>query len=477
MPQNLVPPQNLDAEKTVIGAVLLDYQLWDQVSSSLVERDFYLKAHQLIFRAMKELADKGRPIDLLTVADLLSQHSELGPVGGAEYLAELASCGVSSINLDVYVQLIKEKSLLRLAIQEAQQIMEEAYKQEFESIDYFIDKAEERFFKLSENRQSSGLTPAIDIVQAAMKRIEALSQLDSEVTGIASGLESLDKMTSGFQPGELIIIAARPSMGKTAFSLNIAEHMVIRLQKTVAYFALEMSKESLMNRLIAMNAGVSMKQIRSGKLNSTSWPKLIQAAARFGEAKIFINDTSNISPIEIRTQARRLKSQVGLDCIIIDYLQLMKLKEKAESREREVAEISRSLKAIAKELQIPVIALAQLNRGVEGRTEKRPMLSDLRESGSIEQDADLIMMLYREDYYDKEDSEKQGKAEVIIAKQRNGPTGTVKLHFESEIGRFREMPTPQPTAQVGFATNPTPALGEKPKAKSLGPIVNLAPEA
>ena len=476
MPQTLVPPQNLDAEKTVIGAVLLDYQLWDQVSSTLIERDFYPRTHQLIFRAMKELADKGRPIDLLTVVDLLSQRAELEAVGGAEYLAELASCGVSSINLDVYVQLIKEKSLLRIAIQEAQKIIEEAYKQEFENIDYFIYKAEERFFRLSEHRQSSGLIPSIDIVQAAMKRIEALSQLDSEVTGIASGFESLDKMTSGFQAGELIIIAARPSMGKTAFSLNVAEHMVIKLQKTVAYFALEMSKESLMNRLIAMNAGVNMKYIRSGKLNSTSWPKLIQAAARFGEAKIYINDTSNISPIEIRSQVRRLKSQVGLDCIIIDYLQLMKLKEKAESREREVAEISRSLKAIAKELEVPVIALAQLNRGVEGRTEKRPMLSDLRESGSIEQDADLIMMLYREDYYDKEDSEKQGKAEVIIAKQRNGPTGTVKLHFESETGRFREMPLLSPTAPMTKPSQPSSSPGDKPKAKSLSSIVNLAPE-
>jgi len=457
-----IPPQNIDAERSVLGSVMLDSQCWDLVSSLLVETDFYARAHQIIFRCMKELNQKGKPTDLITVTDHLNTKGELLAVGGTEYIAEIVSLTASAVNLEVYAKIVKEKSLLRAAIRIANEIAESAYQGSFENIDVFIDQAEEKFFKLSESRNVDGLIPSMQIVHHAMKKIESLYQAGAELTGLSSGLSSLDKMTSGFQPGELIIIAARPSMGKTAFSLNIAEAIAIRQKKTVAYFSLEMSKESLVTRLLASMSKINMGALKSGRLDEYSWPRMIEAASILSESKLFIDETSSISPIEIRSRCRKLKSQYGLDCIIIDYLQLMKLKEKVESREREVSEISRTLKAIAKEFQIPVFALAQLNRGVEGRTEKRPMLSDLRESGSIEQDADIIMMLYRDDYYDKEDPDKQGRAEVIIAKQRNGPTGTVKLAFDAAIGRFRELESSAP-----IMTTPKNSKGQG--------IVNFAP--
>jgi replicative DNA helicase len=471
-----IPPHNLDAEKSVLGALMLESECWDQVTSLIGETDFYAKSHQILFRSMKDLQQKGRPINLLTVTDYLTTKSELLSVGGPEYIADIVSQTASAVNVELYAQIIKEKSILRIAIRTATEIAESAYQGTFENIDLFIDQAEEKFFKLNENQNTDGLIPSMSIVHQAMKKIESLYQQGAELTGLSSGLASLDRMTSGFQPGELIIIAARPSMGKTAFSLNIAETMSIRQKKTVAYFALEMSKESLVTRLLALLSKINMGNLKSGRLDEYSWPRMIEAASVLSEAKLFIDETSGVSPVEIRSRCRRLKTQYGLDCIIIDYLQLMKLKEKVESREREVSEISRTLKAIAKELQIPVIALAQLNRGVEGRTEKRPMLSDLRESGSIEQDADLIMMLYRDDYYDKEDPEKQGRAEIIIGKQRNGPTGTVKLSFDAEIGRFREMesqgaPSPKPPSTKNFG----PKNSSSPKTKGQN-IINFAPE-
>ena len=473
-----VPPQSLDAEKWILGSLLLDNQAWDQVSSILVEADFYMRAHQILYRSMRELTLKGQPVDLLTISDYLNTKGELHSVGGAEYITELVGNTISSANVEVYAKLVKEKSVLRQAIQISTEIAETAYQGQFESIDYFVDQAEEKFFKLNESRNTEGLVPSMNIVHQAMLKIESLYQQGSDLTGVSSGIASLDKMTSGFQTGELIIIAARPSMGKTAFSLNVAEAIAIRQKKTVAYFALEMSKESLVTRLLALLSKINMKDLRSGHLDEYSWPRMIQAASTLSEAKLFIDETSGISPVEIRSRCRRLKSQYGLDCVIIDYLQLMKLKEKVESREREVSEISRTLKAIAKELNIPVIALAQLNRGVEGRTEKRPMLSDLRESGSIEQDADLIMMLYRDDYYDKEDPEKQGRAEVIIGKQRNGPTGTVKVAFDADIGRFREVEPSaplQPPPPKGSPKN-EPRKGGSQGAQQQG-IINFAPRA
>jgi replicative DNA helicase len=296
----------------------------------------------------------------------------------------------------------------------------------------------------------------MEIVKASIVKIEELYKNRSEITGVPTGFAQLDRMTSGLQAGDFVIVAARPSMGKTAFSLNLVQNIIANPKMTAAYFSLEMSREAVMMRLLAAEANINLKDIRSGKLNDSAWPKLIAGASKLSEAKLFIDESAAISPFEVRSKCRRLKAQHGLDIIIIDYLQMMDLKQRVESRERAVSEISRTLKGLAKELKIPVVALAQLNRGVEGRSDRRPMLSDLRESGSIEQDADVIMMLYREDYYDKESAEKQGLAEVIIGKQRNGPTGTVKLKWEAEFGRFRDAdpegwapPPPPPQPQYG----------------------------
>ena len=308
----------------------------------------------------------------------------------------------------------------------------------------------------------------MEIVKASIEKIEELYKRKTDVTGVPTGFHELDKMTSGLHGGELTIIAARPSMGKTAFSLNLASHMTLRAKKSVAYFSVEMGKESLMMRLLAGESKISMGELRNGRIQDASWPKLIQAAGAISDAKLFIDDTSGISPFEIRARCRRLKAQHQLDCIMIDYMQIMQLKQRVDSREREVSEISRSLKALAKELNVPVIALAQLNRSVEGRSDRRPMLSDLRESGSIEQDADVIMMLYRDDYYDKDDPDKQGNAEVIIGKQRNGPTGTVKLKFDAKTNKFRDAdpdsisPLPPPQA-------PPPMPGQFGKPRNFAP--------
>ncbi|HLP80355.1 MAG TPA: replicative DNA helicase, partial [Nitrosomonas sp.] len=338
-----------------------------------------------------------------------------------------------------------------------------AYDQDFIDVESFVDQAESEIFKIGENKTQSGLVGSMEIVKASIQKIEELYKNKAEITGIGTGFKKLDEMTAGMHPGEMTIIAARPSMGKTAFSLNIAQHMALRLKKTVAYFSLEMGKESMMMRMLSAESKVSMSEIRNGRIQDSAWPKLINAASALSEAPIFIDDTPGISPFEIRSRARRLKAEHGLDVIMIDYLQLMSMKQKFNSREQEVAEISKSLKAIAKELQIPIVALAQLNRGVEGRTEKKPMLSDLRESGSIEQDADVIMMLYRDDYYDKENPDKQGHAEVIVGKQRNGATGPVKLRFDAQYNRFRDADPEGSVAPQMPAQAPPPMPGGRPK--------------
>lgn len=467
-----IPPQNLEAEQSILGSLMLDPDAWDQVSDILDSVDFYKSGHQVLFKAIKELQQRAQPVDLITVNNLLQSNGELAAAGGHEYLADLVGRTVSSANVAVYAKIVKEKSLLRKMIVTSTEVIEKAYSEEFTTVDHFLDEAEEKFYRLGEQKGTEGLAAPLEIVRDSMLKLEELYKLKAEVTGISSGFTMLDKMTSGMHAGELIIIAARPSMGKTAFSLNLAQHIALKQKKTVAYFALEMSQQSLMMRLLASEARINMSNLRTGKLGDSAWPKLIHAAGVLSESKLFIDETSGVSPLEVRSRCRRLKAQHGLDCIMIDYLQLMKLKEKVESREREVSEISRTLKAIAKELQVPVIALAQLNRGVEGRTEKRPMLSDLRESGSIEQDADVIMMLYRDDYYDKDDPEKKGNAEVIIGKQRNGPTGTVKLVFEAEFGRFRDA-DPEPAHPLPPPPIVAPPQGPGPGGKPR----NFAPGA
>lgn len=460
-----IPPQNLEAEQSILGGLMLDREALDQIGDVVAVADFYKPSHQKIYEAIKELHTKNQPIDIITVTNILQSHNDLEGAGGPDYLIGLLDKTISSANIATHAKIVREKALLRRLISTSSGLIDRAYSSEYVDIETFIDQAETEIFKVGENKSQTGLVGSMDIVKASIQKIEELYKRKAEVTGIATGFTELDKMTSGLHPGELTIIAARPSMGKTAFSLNMAQHIVLRQKKTVAYFSLEMGKEAMMMRMLAAESKVSMSEIRNGRIPDSAWPKLINSASLLSEAPLFLDDTSGISPFEIRSRARRLKAEHGLDLIIIDYLQLMDLKQKVESRERAVSEISKSLKAISKELQIPVIALAQLNRGVEGRSDRRPMLSDLRESGSIEQDADVIMMLYRDDYYDKDDADKQGHAEVIIGKQRNGATGTVKLRFDAKFARFRDAeggegggvsPLPPPQA-------PPPMPGGRPR--------------
>jgi len=461
-----LPPQSIEAEFSVLGGLMLEREAFDQVSDLITANDFYKPAHQVIYQTIADLNYKNEPIDLVTVTNALQHKNELDQIGGPEYLLSLLDKVVSAANIDSHAKIIHEKSLLRRLIATSSSLIEKAYSSDFDNAETLIDLAEAEILKVGEQKNSTGLVGPREIVATSFNKMNELFNQKVDVTGLPTGFSGLDKLTSGLHAGELIIIAARPSMGKTAFSLNIASHIALKAQKTVAYFSVEMSKESLMMRMIAAEARVSIQEIKTGRIMDASWPRLIDACGKISDAKIFIDETSGISPYEIRARCRRLKATHGIDCIMIDYLQLMDLKQKVESRERAVAEISKSLKAIAKELQIPVIALAQLNRGVEGRSDRKPMLSDLRESGSIEQDADVIMMLYREDYYDKENPEKQGAAKVIVAKNRNGPTDDVDLRFDGKYNLFRDAdpaavsPLPPPQAPPSM---PGAGFGNKPR--------------
>lgn len=447
-----LPPQNLEAEQSIIGGLLLDQESFDQVGDLLEVEDFYNPQHQLLYSSIRELKAKNQPVDVITLTNHLQSQGKIDDAGGYEYLVQLLEKTISAAHIPTYAKIVHEKSMLRKLIATSSHIIERAYSPDSLEVDVLMDQAEAEIMKVGEKKASQGLVGSMDIVKSSIQKIEELYNKKADLTGVSSGFRDLDAMTAGLHPGELTIIAARPSMGKTAFSLNMAQAVAVRQKKTVAYFSLEMGKEAVMMRMLSAESKVSMSEIRNGRIQDSSWPRLIQAAGSLSEAPLFIDDTSGVSPFEIRARCRRLKSKHGLDLIMIDYLQLMDLKLRVESRERAVSEISKNLKVLAKELQVPVVALAQLNRGVEGRADRRPMLSDLRESGSIEQDADVIMMLYRDDYYDKEDSDKQGKAEVIIGKQRNGPTGTVHLKFDAKTNRFLDAdnavsaPLPPPVA-------------------------------
>ncbi len=467
---NRLPPQNIDAEKSILGGLMLEQEAWDEVSELLIEDDFYKPAHKKIFAAIRELHRREMPSDLVTVSNLLMEKGELESVGGAVYLAEMIDQTPSTANIGSYAKIVQEKSLLRKVIQAGQEFVEKAYNQDFENMDSFLDGIEARVFQLAENKSSVGLVDASELVKVSLEKIESLYSNQLAVTGVPSGFTELDELTAGFHPGELIILAARPSMGKTALSLNIAMHAALKEKKKVAYFSVEMGKEQVMIRMLASTAKIRLSDLRIGKIDDQAWPRLINTAAAVSESGLFIDDTSGISPFDIRAKVRRMKAKHGLDMIMIDYLQLMSMKQKFENREREVSEISKLLKSVAKELEVPVIALAQLNRGVEGRSDRRPMLSDLRESGSIEQDADVIMMIYREDYYDRDNPEIKGIAEVIVAKQRNGPTDTVKLRWVPEYGLFDNL-IRGPEAPMPDGPHPPPV--RRPSGKPM----NFAPGA
>lgn len=462
-----LPPQNIAAELSVLGALMLDQESWDEVADMISDSDFYRPAHRIIFETIRDLHRKSQPTDLITVSNHLLSSQRLDQIGGPTYLAELMDQVPSSVNIKSHAKIIKEKALLRMIIQTGQNYAEKAYAQDFSDVEAFLNEFEASAFKISDTNTTNDLVDASSLVKVSIDKLHELYANKGEVPGIASGFIDLDKMTAGFQPKEMSVIAARPSMGKTAFSLNIALHAALREKKSIAYFSVEMAKEQVMMRLLAGEAKVSLSQLRTANLDEQAWPRLINAAAKLSESKIFIDDTAGISPYEVHAKARRLKAKHGLDMIMIDYLQLMQLKQKTDSREREVAEISKTLKAIAKDLNVPVIALAQLNRGVEGRSDRRPMLSDLRESGSIEQDADVIMMLFRDDYYERDNPELKGQAEVIVGKQRNGPTGTVKLRWQPDFGLFMN--------NIEGGAGPTPPMPTSPNPGGGGARVSNFP--
>jgi replicative DNA helicase len=463
------PPQNLSAEQSVLGGVMLEPDSWHEVADVLTENDFYKPSHRIVFSAIRDLGRKGQPVDILTVSNFLLSTKQLEAAGGAPYLAELIDSTPTTVNIKSHARIVKDKSTLRSLIGIGQKFVDRAYGMDFEDLDGFLNEFESSVFKLAETKGGSDVSDSSELVKLSLEKIETLFARKGDVIGIPSGFIELDRLTAGFQPKELIIIAARPSMGKTAFSLNIATHAALREQKTVAYFSVEMAKEQVMLRMLASEARINMGGLRTGQISDSDWPRLINAAAKMSEAPLFIDDTSGLSPFELHAKARRIKAKRGLDLIIVDYLQLMSLKQKVESREREVSEISKMLKAIAKDLGVPVIALAQLNRGVEGRSDRRPMLSDLRESGSIEQDADVIMMLYREDYYDRDNSELRGLAEVIIGKQRNGPTDAVKVRWMAEYGLFAN------NSEDRGPKSPMPSGGDRPNVTPFNGPTNSKP--
>ena len=467
------PPSNVDAEKSILGGLLVQPEAFEIVSDILIPTDFYKQVHQKLYKVMMDLHNRREPIDIVTVSNELTSRKELEQVGGSAVLAEIMNEGPTAANIHQYAKIVKEKALTREMIKSCTEILNQAYDQDYENVDGFIDEAESKIFGIGQKREvSGGLVGAAELIKVSIDKLTELSTKKQDITGVASGFSHLDKLTAGFQPGDMVIIAARPSMGKTAFSLNVALNAALHNKKHVAYFSVEMGKEQLMMRMLATEARVDMSALRVGRIKDNDWPRLIDKASQLGEANLFIDDTSGISPQEIRSKCRRLKQQHGLDMILVDYLQIMKLRQRIESREREVAEISRSLKAIAKELEVPVIALAQLNRGVEGRTgeSRKPVLSDLRESGSIEQDADLIMMLYREEYYEPDNPEIKGQADLLVRKHRNGPVGELKLKWEAAYGRFTpwqdsappQGPTPPPPTPIhggGKPKNFAPQVG------------------
>ncbi|QHT58636.1 replicative DNA helicase [Paenibacillus lycopersici] len=430
-----VPPQNMEAEQAVLGAVLLQTEALITAMERLRSEDFYLPSHQLIYDAMVDLGENNQPIDLVTLTAYLQDRQQLEEIGGVSYLAKLGNAVPTAANVDYYAQIVEEKSMLRRLIRTATNIVSDGYAAA-DDIGLMLSDAESRIMELSNRRSSSGFISIRDVLMEVFERVEHLYSNKGGSTGIPSGFADLDKMTSGFQRNDLIIVAARPSVGKTAFALNIAQNVGVRARETVAIFSLEMSAAQLVQRMICAESNVDAGRMRTGYLEGDDWEKLTMAIGSLSEAQIYIDDTPGITVADIRAKCRRLKKERGLGMILIDYLQLIQGRGKAgENRQQEVSEISRTLKQIARELEVPVIALSQLSRGVEQRQDKRPMMSDLRESGSIEQDADIVAFLYRDDYYDKE-SEKKNIIEIIIAKQRNGPVGTVELAFLKNFNKF-----------------------------------------
>lgn len=443
--QDRTPPQSIEAEQSVLGSIFLDPDTVVNVLEYLEPTDFYRKSHQIIFDVILSLYNRNEAVDVVTVTNELENKNQLENVGGLDYLGEVATFVPTSANVEYYAKIVEEKSILRNLIRSATSIVKQGY-EESDQLATILDSAEQTILKVSERRNRSGFIRISDVVNTSLQNIELLSQQTGDVTGIPTGYIALDKMTAGLQSEELIILAARPAVGKTAFALNIAQNVATKSDQVVAIFSLEMGAESLVNRMLCAEGNIDAGHLRTGQMSEEEWSNLIMAMATLGQSRIFIDDTPGIRIAEIRAKSRRLKQEQGeIGLIVIDYLQLIEGNSR-ESRQQEVSEISRQLKKLAKELKVPVLALSQLSRGVEQRQDKRPVLSDIRESGSIEQDADIVAFLYRDDYYEREGSEENEESEfenniveVIIEKNRSGARGTVKLLFKKEFNKFSSM--------------------------------------
>jgi replicative DNA helicase len=438
-----VPPQNIEAEQAVLGAMLIDKEAIAKATELLSADDFYREAHRVIFSAMLELYNKNEAVDMVTVTEILKRDNKLEDIGGIAYITSLANVVLTAANVKYHAEIVAEKSVLRQLVRVSTEIAAMGYEAN-DDVGTLLDTAESRILEISNRKKKADFTPINDILMDSVQSIESLLQNKGGLTGLPAGFADLDKLTSGLHPSDFIILAARPSMGKTALALNIVQNVALRAHKviggeprSVAFFSLEMSKEQLVNRMLCAEAGIDSQRLRVGEMHDEDWTHLWDACDTMSRAKIYIDDTAGITAMEMRSRARRLKAEHGLDLIVVDYLQLMQGSGKRNNsgdRQQEVSEISRSLKALARELDVPVLALSQLSRSVESRQVKRPMLSDLRESGSLEQDADIVAFLYREDYYNPETENKH--TELIIAKHRNGPVDTVNLFFQKQFTKF-----------------------------------------
>ncbi|MDH5547112.1 MAG: replicative DNA helicase [Gammaproteobacteria bacterium] len=433
-----IPPHSVEAEQSILGALMLDNNAWDQVSDMVIEDDFYRHDHKLIFRAIGHLASEGKPFDVVTLSEWLENVNELNNAGGLVYLGKLAKNTPSAANIKAYAGIVRERSILRQLITVGGAISDSAFNPEGRASAEILDTAERLVFEIAEkgSRSNKGFVGIKDLLSRAVDRIDMLFQQDDPITGVPTGWSEFDEMTSGLQAGDLVIVAGRPSMGKTTFCMNMAEYAAIDGHRPVAVYSMEMPGEQLAMRMMSSIGRIDQHKVRTGKLGDDDWPRLTKAVGLLAESPIFIDDTPALSPNELRSKARRLSREVGqLGLIVIDYLQLMQVPGMKESRAAEISEISRSLKGLAKELNVPVVALSQLNRSLEQRPNKRPVMSDLRESGAIEQDADVIVFIYRDEVYNPESPDK-GTAEIIIGKQRNGPIGSVRLTFLGQYTRF-----------------------------------------
>lgn len=436
-----IPPHSIEAEQSLLGGLMLDNTAWEQVGDMVSDEDFYRRDHRLIFQAVRDLADDSTPFDVVTLSEWLEKRNQLDQAGGLAYLGMLANNTPSAANIKAYAEIVRERSVLRQLIHVGTEISNSGFVTEGRKSEELLDNAERLVFEIAEQgaRGKGGFSAIKDVLTEVVDRIDELFQQDNPLTGIPTGFSDFDKDTSGLQKGDLIIVAGRPSMGKTSFAMNIAEHAVIKTEKPVAVFSMEMSASQLAMRMLSSLGRIDQNKMRTGKLDDDDWPRLASAVGLLAEKPLFIDDTPALSPNELRTRCRRLMREHGqLGLILIDYLQLMQVPGNKENRTAEISEISRSLKSLAKELHVPVIALSQLNRGLEQRPNKRPVMSDLRESGAIEQDADIIVFIYRDEVYNP-DSPDKGTAEIIIGKQRNGPIGTTRLTFLGKYTRFENF--------------------------------------